>query len=100
VFFGNATGVAEVQGVFSSLTLSPNPTSDATNLDFELKEAAPVRVALRDMQGLVVHTQWLGTLDAGKHRQTLETTELPNGIYLLALESAQGRVFKKLVVQK
>lgn len=100
VYFGNASGVEDVQGVFSSLKLSPNPTADATNLDFELKEAAPVRVALMDMQGLLVKTQSLGTLDAGRQRQTLETSDLPNGMYVLTLESTLGRTYQKLVVQR
>lgn len=100
VYFGNATGTDETQGVLSRLALSPNPASDAVYLDFDMQEPAPVRLELWDMQGLAVKTELLGALPAGQHRQLLELGDLPNGIYLLTLQSRGSRMYRKVVVQR
>lgn len=100
VYFGNATGTDDLHGVVSQLAVSPNPASDALYLDFEMKEAAPVRFEMWDMQGHIVKTEPLSALPAGQHRQLLELGDLPNGIYLLTLQSQGSRTCRKVVVQR
>ncbi|GAB4490729.1 MAG: hypothetical protein OHK0019_09930 [Saprospiraceae bacterium] len=100
VYFGNATSTDETQEVLSRLALSPNPASDAVYLDFDMQEPAPVRLELWDMQGLEVKTESLGVVLAGQHRQLLELGDLPNGIYLLTLQSQGSRMYRKVVVQR
>lgn len=100
VYFGNATSSDEAQGAIAGLAVSPNPASDAIYLNFEMTEAAPVQLEMWDLQGRAVKTESLRTLPAGHHRQLLETGDLPNGIYMLALQCQGSRVFRKVVVQQ
>lgn len=100
VYFGNATGTDDPQGVVSHLAVSPNPASDAIYLDFDMKEPAPVRFELWDMQGNMIKTEPLGALPAGTHRQLLELGDVPNGMYVLTLQSQGGRTYRKVIVQR
>ncbi|HLP94969.1 MAG TPA: T9SS type A sorting domain-containing protein [Saprospiraceae bacterium] len=100
VYFGNATGTDDPQGVVSQLVVSPNPASDALYLDFDMKEQAPVRFEIWDMQGNMVKTESLGVMPAGTHRQLLELGDIPNGMYVLNLQSQGGRTYRKVIVQR
>jgi hypothetical protein len=100
VYFGNATGTDETQGVVSRLAVSPNPASHTLYLDFEMKASAPIRFELWDMQGQIRRTELLDALPEGKHRQLLELGDLPNGIYLLTLQSQGSRTCRKVLVQQ
>jgi hypothetical protein len=80
-------------------SVSPNPASGATNLEFELNVAGLVLAEFRDLQGKVVKKEALGAFEEGHHRRGVSTNELPTGIYILSLQGPLERRYVKLAVQ-
>jgi hypothetical protein len=99
VYFGNATGVEEVSGNISQLSVSPNPASEYANVDFTLAESAPVRLEVRDMLGRLHITGFDEVRPAGTQQAQVDVSQLSAGMYLLDIQSGAARMTRKLVVQ-
>ncbi len=89
---GKGSAAHEVEN-FPSLTVSPNPFTDALRLDHH--EPLTIAYQLLNPQGVVLRT---GTLFCGETR--LETENLPAGLYLLRLTSVDGAVRTLQVVKE
>jgi len=67
-----------------TLEANPNPFSTKLNVRFRARQSANARVELFDMQGRSVHLLYSGKMSAGETKEKeLETSELPDGIYIL-----------------
>ena len=67
-----------------ALEANPNPFSTKLNVRFTARQSANARVELFDMQGRSVHLLYSGKMSAGETKEKeLETSELPDGIYIL-----------------
>ncbi len=87
----DATGEAQTKLGFS---LNPNPAVDATTLVFEKAVDSNTRVQLFSTTGqLLQSTQ----LNSGSDRLRISLAGLPQGIYVLTVENAEGRGVRKLV---
>jgi Secretion system C-terminal sorting domain len=79
-------------------TAQPNPFQTELNLKYRLSTQAAVRIQLFNIEGVLVQTQNIETLSAGDYTATLDTAELPTGIYFYTINNggvlAQGRVVK------
>jgi len=71
--------------------VSPNPFSASTEVRFELSAPGAVRLDVFDISGRLVETLVNDVLPGGEYTAVLEGTELSPGIYLLRLETADGR---------
>jgi len=68
----------------AALEAKPNPFSTKLNVRFTARQSANARVELFDMQGRSVHLLYSGKMSAGETKEKeLETSELPDGIYIL-----------------
>jgi chitinase len=66
------------------LEANPNPFSAKLNVRFTARQSANARVELFDLQGRSIHVVYSGQMSAGETKETeLETSELPDGIYVL-----------------
>jgi len=79
--------------------LNPNPTTNQTTLTFELAEASQINIALVDLTGkpvikLINNTQ----KEAGIHQATINTTNLPTGMYYCTLINKETVNTQKLLV--
>ncbi len=83
----------------TDLNIHPNPFSDGFMADYVLEQESPVRFSLFDYTGRVVQQVTLPGLPAGKYSTGISMNNLPNGIYLLALETNQGRTISTVVKQ-
>ncbi|QNH60905.1 alpha-amylase family glycosyl hydrolase [Hymenobacter sediminicola] len=82
------------------LTASPNPTSTAATLRYELASAAPVTVAVVNMLGSTVRTINVSAKQAaGAHQLQLPVQDLANGIYIVRVSTGQLMQTTRLVVQ-
>ncbi|MBD2715099.1 T9SS type A sorting domain-containing protein [Microvirga sp. STR05] len=82
------------------LTASPNPTSTAATLRYELATAAPVTVAVVNMLGSTVRTITVSAKQAaGAHQLQLPVQDLANGIYIVRVSTGQLMQTTRLVVQ-
>ena len=79
---------------FSLGAPSPNPTTGAMRVEFDVPRRSPVRLRVLDAQGREMATLANAEYDAG-HRQLLwdgseSSRLLPAGIYFLRLETPDG----------
>ncbi|HJW28114.1 MAG TPA: M36 family metallopeptidase, partial [Saprospiraceae bacterium] len=76
----------------------PNPASDAVTISLSLDEQEDVEVSLLTMDGRMVSR---ASFNVDGHRLlTLNTSEVPPGLYLIKLNTAKGQAVSKLVIQK
>lgn len=82
----------------SFIQISPNPVTDNTSLTLELKTTGKVEIVVADMNGKLVSTQNLGTLNPGRYQEQLETASWPAGVYM-AMIRQNGKIagIRKLV---
>ncbi len=90
------TGV-EDQDFASELSLFPNPTTDEATVKFSLDEATRVEATVFDMLGRQVRSMDLGNLSSGNQQFSIETANLPSGVYSLQLSNGRGQQNLKFV---
>jgi hypothetical protein len=104
--FGGLTPVEETPQPESSLQLqaAPNPFNPATEISFELPQAAQVRLEIYDSRGRLVRRLLQGTLPAGWHRPTWRGRDdsgqrVASGVYhaLLKVDQETQRVAMTLI---
>ena len=83
------------------LSVSPNPVRDLTDIKYELEEGSLVRVSIYDLTGRLVEVVYEGFQYAGPQKlQWQAPQQMPNGNYLLRLQSQEGQMAKKILVAK
>ena len=85
------TSVAELTPRSISTRISPNPGGDESVLFYDLEEAAVLTVGIYDLNGKLVR----GLLqqerkDAGAYQLGLDGIGLPQGVYLIRVETERG----------
>lgn len=80
------------------LTASPNPTTDALRLTFELPQSGPVRAEVTDLLGRTTRTL-AQELPAGKQQLDLNLQGLPAGTYVVRLWAGEATAALKVVKQ-
>lgn len=80
------------------LSLFPNPTHDISWLNFALNTPGQVSVVLYDLTGKPMRTVFEGEMQTGNYLMEVDVRELPQGIYLLKIQTPQGRQAVKIWV--
>jgi hypothetical protein len=84
----------------SRLLISSNPVINQAHIDFELAEAASVRITLFDMLGREVRTLAAGLMPAGQTSIEINAGSLPSGCYLARMiVNGEEADQQKLVVE-
>lgn len=76
----------------------PNPCSDATTVEFGLKNTSNVTITLFDLTGNKVQSVTNQTYRAGYHHLTINTSALNSGIYFCRLATPEGVTTQKIIV--
>lgn len=76
--------------------LAPNPATETVRLAFGEALRSNARVRLFDAAGRMVQTQ---VLAAGQTTLVLQVAQLPEGLYTLAVDNAEGSGVRKLIVR-
>jgi PKD repeat protein len=79
---------------------SPNPFNPQTVIDFSLKAAGPVRLAVYDVRGREVAVLADAVMDAGIHTVLFDGRDHPSGVYFYRLQTAGYDVTRKMVMLK
>jgi hypothetical protein len=79
-------------------TATPNPANDQVTLALLLHEGGPVQVSLQDLSGVPRLTLEPRTLEAGTHKLDVPLHSIPTGVYMLVVESSEGRQVTRLQV--
>jgi hypothetical protein len=84
-----STSMVRVAGsTINSLGLFPNPVDRTATLRFN-SAAGTAHVTISDLRGEQIVARTINTVD-GENRVTIETSELPAGVYLLRVGSQSG----------
>ncbi len=74
-----------------STQINPNPGGAESVLFYSLEEAAVLNLGIYDLNGKLLKTLlYRERRDAGNHQQGLESVGLPQGVYLVRLETEAG----------
>lgn len=76
----------------------PNPFSQSTTIDFELKKTCQVKLSITDIKGQVIETLIDKKLPSGSH-QYKWASQVSNGTYICVL-SANGETISKQIIKK
>lgn len=94
----SGVGVNEAE-ILTGFSMSPNPATETTSIQFELTEAADnAIVRLISVDGRVVLNQ---TKDLAQGRTSMQynLTSYESGVYFMSIETERGRFVEKLIVQ-
>ncbi|MCB9472391.1 MAG: right-handed parallel beta-helix repeat-containing protein [Candidatus Delongbacteria bacterium] len=97
---GAVADVADLPGNFDLLAPAPNPFNPSTRCTIVMRQTAPARLELFDLQGRRVMTLLDGLLSRGEHSVQLEGQTLASGVYLLVLSADQERRVQKVTLLK
>ncbi len=83
-----------------SLKVYPNPASADITISFELEESSQVNLTIAEITGRSVTSILQGQFPSGQHTFNKDVLEqLPRGMYILSLQTDQGIMTQKLIVQ-
>lgn len=99
VTVGTVTSTNELPEVFNTLTLAPNPTADAAMVRIDFNAPQDVQIDIVSMVGQHV---WRSGLLTGVTRvqQPLDLSNLPAGLYLVNIRTADSMVSRKLMLTR
>jgi len=93
--------VKEINNTLASVSLYPNPSTEAAVLTVKAQNVASLNVSVYDITGKLVASPVKNQmLVNGENHFTIHTSELQNGIYFVTLNTANGKETVKLVVNK
>ncbi len=105
----NRTTIAKIQNAdpqlsvkpssVTELTLFPNPSSSYFQLVFDLNASERLSFKVYDASGKLVKVLLEDRVKAGKNRFQFNSSELPGGSYILAIEGHQTQIQRQFVVQ-
>lgn len=87
-------GIAEMKALPSLISLSPNPANTEVRIDFSRLATAPASVQLVDYTGRIVSEEKF----SGATTMTINTGELPAGLYMVRVLSSEYSYQSPLVV--
>lgn len=93
------TATQEVEGL-SALSLFPVPQSagNQVQLSWSMVESKDLQLRIINLTGQTLYTERFFS-PAGKNSKQINTNDLAAGVYVLALETENGRSFKRLVLK-
>lgn len=96
-------GILDVEAAANAVYTYPNPLhSNQLTIAYELKQTQTVQIDLYDLQGKkVAQLQNPTSTPSGNYQQNFELpANLSNGIYLLSLQTANGKVSVKITIER
>lgn len=104
-YFAELTGIEEYGSEQERVSFSvfPNPAKTSANISFSLVRPGRVAAKIHNAAGQVVSKLAEGSFDAGAHDLVWNLTDskgrgLPNGTYILSLETPEDVVSKPIVI--
>ncbi len=94
----NPTVATPTKNTLSIETVSPNPVNNFAVIDFDLKQDTKMKMSLIDTYGKEIMVFIEGEIEVGHHRQKLDLTKPPSGIYLLRTVTETETLTKKIII--
>jgi hypothetical protein len=93
-----SVSLEELSGL-SDVVVYPNPTSSNANISFQNENAQQAVIQLFNQVGQLIEENTF-LLDNGKNTLLVETSHLENGIYTISMNTENGKIIRKLILQK
>lgn len=90
----------EVLEEVSGLVLSPNPVADKMMVNFNLAEQTQIKVGVYNAVGQMVQSFGTENYAAGANQLEVDAANLPNGVYMFYMTSADKVITQKFTVSK
>lgn len=90
-------GLTKLNASLSSVSIFPNPSNGSTNLVIQSQKSTETYLRITNLLGEVVYEKNI-SVGYGANTVNINTSSLKPGIYSLNLNSADGEISKKLVV--
>jgi len=84
---------------FSLFQNSPNPFTEATNVQFVLPNAGKAEVKVMNLMGETVYSETV-TASRGANKVNFAAGELPAGVYIYSVEFGGQKLTKRMIVNK
>tara|TARA_B110000003_G_scaffold240932_1_gene247881 strand:- start:1182 stop:2642 length:1461 start_codon:yes stop_codon:yes gene_type:complete len=92
-----STGVSEIQ--LAGLSVYPNPSNDIFNIVFNSNTKQDIDLRVHNVLGEVIFSESLKDFN-GDYSRSVDLSQYPNAIYILQLNTKDGILNKKLVLEK
>lgn len=96
----DVAGISEQNKLASSLSVSPNPSSEKAELKFILAGNSNISIQLFSLQGKLVQHVFSGNLSKGENLIEMNTLNIAAGTYLVKVSDGSKRDFINLVVAR
>ncbi|MFT5018407.1 MAG: 1,4-alpha-glucan branching enzyme [Neolewinella sp.] len=93
------TGLNDREVARLGLSVSPNPSTGAVRVDFQLKSASEVTIDLMNVTGRVLQRMFSGRLGSGMQSVAVEAGLVPAGLYFLRLSDGAGTGVQAVVIR-
>jgi hypothetical protein len=94
----NITGIEdEIQKL--ALKVYPNPAREQVSIDFTLETASQVIIGVYHLTGQHTKSVTNTNLHTGDHHIRFDTNDLPDGIYLLRIQTDAGVISQRLIIK-
>ena len=96
------TEIVNTQDVFtvvSSMNIAPNPARSITQVNYTIEKATTVVELLYNSNGQLIRSGNLGQQAAGQYNKELNLANLPSGLYTYSLQTEQGTISQRVLVQ-
>ncbi len=91
-------GIGEKVGL-NNFSIAPNPMTDVAQISFDVKESTNLNISLYDLTGRKVQQLADKQFVSGTHNVAVEKRNLPSGVYLVSIGSANGNSVHKLIIE-
>ncbi len=81
-----------------SLNVFPNPSTDMSQINYNLAAESAVVITIYDVTGKVVASESKGTQAAGRHFSAINTANMAKGFYTVSVQTGTSRSTVKLMV--
>jgi hypothetical protein len=88
------TSVKDAAVIEKSLSVYPNPAKEALNISFE--SIAGAQITLSNVVGSEVYS---ASANVGENQFTVNTSDLPQGLYIVNVATENGRVARKVMIK-
>ncbi len=95
----SATSIKKKDFASTEISAYPNPVADQVNLNISIAENAAISIQLVDLFGKVISVQKT-SLSAGSNSLKLNTSELPQGVYMIQITNLANNQSKTLRIVK
>ena len=87
-----------VSTVIKDLDVYPNPSRDVFNISFNTEQKQDITLRIRNIVGEEIYKEDLKQHD-GTYTKAISLENYPKAIYFLEIETIEGSINKKLILQ-